>query len=179
MEKDVTTILQLANERGLPSLLIGGNAIIFLGYIRNTIDLDLLLPEESRARWLDLLRELGYRFLHGVSAFAQFEPPVGGNAAPVDLMFVEQATWDKLIEGAKEVDLAGQRVLLPRPEYLVALKLHAAASPTRSKPEIDWEDVRQIVRLCALDPEEESFRALVLRYGGEDAFAKIQAFVRE
>jgi hypothetical protein len=179
VEKEVTAILRLAAERGLPSLLIGGNAVILLGYIRNTIDLDLLLPEESRSRWLDLMRDLGYRFLHGVPAFAQFEPPVGGNAAPVDLMFVEQATWDKLLEGAKQVDLAGERVLLPRPEYLVALKLHAAASPTRSKPGVDWEDIRQIVRLAALNPAEESFRALILRYGGEDALTKIQAFSRK
>jgi hypothetical protein len=95
-------------------------------------------------------------------------------------MFVEQATWEKLIEGAKEMNLSGERVLLPRPEYLIALKLHAAASPTRNKPEVDWEDIRQIVRICALDPSgDDSFRALILRYGGEDALAKIQAFARE
>lgn len=175
MKTDVTAVLRLANERGLPNLLIGGNAVILLGYIRNTIDLDLLVPESSRAGWLDLMRELGYRFFHGVAAFAQFEPPTS-TGAPVDFMFVEQATWEKLIEGAQEMDLAGERVLLPRPEYLVALKLHAAASPTRSHPEVDWEDIRQIMLLCALDPEEESFRALILRYGGEDALTKIKEF---
>jgi hypothetical protein len=175
MEKGITSLLRGASERGLDSLLIGGNAVILLGYVRNTVDLDLLLSEETRSRWLDLMRELGYRFLHGVPAFAQFEPPVDG-AAPVDLMFVEQATWEKLREGAKEMDLAGERVFLPRPEYLVALKLHAAASPTRSKPEVDWEDIRQIVRLCALKPDKEPFRSLILRYGGEDALWRIQQF---
>jgi hypothetical protein len=174
---EITAILRAASERGLPSLLIGANAVIMLGYIRNTVDLDLLVPEQSRSQWLDLLRELGYRFFHGVAAFAQFEPP-DQTGSPVDLMFVEQSTWEKLSEGAKEMDLAGERVLLPRPEYLVALKLHAAASPTRSKPEVDWEDIRQIVRLCALDAREESFRALILRYGGEDALARIQSFAR-
>ena len=175
MEKAVTALLRGASERGLECLLIGGNAVILLGFIRNTVDLDLLLPEEARSQWLDLMREQGYRFLHGVSAFAQFEPP-DASGAPVDLMFVEEATWQKLSEGAKEMDLAGERVLLPRPEYLVALKLHAAASPTRSKPEVDWEDIRQIVRLCALKPEEEPFRSLILRYGGDDALRRIQQF---
>ncbi len=117
MQKDVTAILRRAAERRLPSLLIGGNAIILLGYIRNTVDLDLLLPEEARSRWLDLLRDLGYRLFRGASAFAQFEAPEAGGA-PVDLMFVEQATWEKLIVGATEMDLAGKRVLLPQPEYL-------------------------------------------------------------
>ena len=175
MEKAVTALLRVASERGLDCLLIGGHAVILLGYIRNTVDLDLLLPEEARPRWLDLMRELGYRFLHGVPAFAQFEPPDAG-AAPVDLMFVEQATWLKLNEGAREMDLAGERVVMPRPEYLVALKLHAASSPTRSKPEVDWEDIRQIVRLCALQPDEEPFRSLILRYGGGDGLRKIQQF---
>ena len=148
-----------------------------LGYIRNTVDLDLLVPETTRSRWLDLMRELGYRFYHGVSAFAQFEAP-NQTGVPLDLMFVDQSTWEKLIQDAKEMDLAGERVLIPRPEYLVALKLHAAASPTRSKPEVDWEDIRQIVRMCGLDPADGSFRTLILRYGGEDAFARIQSFAR-
>ncbi len=175
MEKDVTAILRLASERGLPSLLIGGNAIILLGYIRNTVDLDLLLPEEFRSQWIDLLRELGYRFLHGVSAFAQFEP-ADSSAPPVDLMFVDRATWEKLLEGSSEMNLATERVRLPRPEYLVALKLHAISSSTRSKKEIDWEDIRQLVRICALNPHEEPFRALILRYGNEDALRRIETF---
>lgn len=175
MEKAITALLRAASNRGLESLVIGGNAVVLLGYIRNTVDLDLLVPEEARSRWLDLMRELGYRFLHGVSAFAQFEPP-DPSVAPVDLMFVDEATWRKLSEGAQEMDLAGQRVFLPRPEHLVALKLHAADSPTRSKAEVDWEDIRQIIRLSALKPEEEPFRSLILRYGGEDALQRIQNF---
>ena len=177
MEKNVTAILRAAHERGLSSLLIGGNAIILLGYLRNTVDLDLLLPEDDRSRWLDLLRELGYRFFHGVSAFAQFEPPEP-DGVPVDLMFVEQKTWQKLIAGAREATLGNESVLLPRPEYLVALKLHAASSATRAKPEVDWEDIRQIVRICGLDATEPSFRDLILRYGGEDGLARIEQFSR-
>ncbi|MBX6325332.1 MAG: hypothetical protein IRY93_04770 [Chthoniobacterales bacterium] len=94
-------------------------------------------------------------------------------------MIVEQDTWEKLLDEATEMRIASERVRLPRPEYLVALKLHAAASPTRQKPEVDWEDIRQIVRICRLDPTEESFHALILRYGGQDALRKIEAFARE
>jgi len=178
VEQEIVAVVRAAAARGLPSLLIGANAVLMLGYIRNTIDLDLLVPEQSRSKWLDLLRELGYRFFHGTAGFAQFESR-DKTGPPVDLMFVEQETWEKLLEGAKEMRIGSEPVLLPRPEYLVALKLHAAASSTRSKPEVDWEDIRQIVRICQLDPTEESFRALILRYGGEDALAKIQIFSRK
>ncbi|MEY2503072.1 MAG: hypothetical protein QOI07_3406 [Verrucomicrobiota bacterium] len=173
----MAAVLRLAAERKLPCLIIGAHAGVTLGYIRNTLDLDLLVPEESRSGWLDLLRELGYRFFHGVAAFAQFEPP-DETGVPIDLMFVDEATWEKLAKGAVETDLSGVRALVPRPEYLVALKLHAAVSATRSKPEMDWEDIRQIVRICRLDPKDESFRALILRYGGENGLARLEQFAK-
>ena len=177
MGAEITAILRAASERGLPSLLIGANAIVLLGYIRNTVDLDLLVPEQSRSQWLDLLRELGYRVFHGIEAFAQFEP-ADKTGAPVDLMFVEEATWEKLIESAREMDLSGQRVLVSRPEYLVALKLHAAGSRLAANQKSIGK-IRQIVRICALDPErDDPFRELILRYGSEDALAKIQSFSR-
>ena len=56
--------------------------------------------------------------------------------------------------------LAGHDVQLPRSENLVALKLHAAKGPDRSKPEIDWEDIRQIVHLCGLILATLSFEQL-------------------
>jgi hypothetical protein len=177
VEKDIAGVLKLAAQRRLPCLIIGAHAGVTLGYIRNTLDLDLLVPEESRSGWLDLLRELGYRFFHGVAAFAQFEP-ADQTGIPIDLMFVDDATWQKLGQGAVETDLGGIPALVPRPEYLVALKLHAAASPTRKNPETDWNDIRQIVRICRLDPKDESFRALILRYGGEDGLARLEQFAK-
>jgi hypothetical protein len=175
MKEEIRSILRLATERGLPSLLIGGNAIILLGYIRSTVDLDLLVPDSSRSQWLDLFRDLGYRFLHGVSAFAQFEPPER-RGTPVDLMFVDDATWQKIQIDSVEKSLAGEAVHLPRPDYLVALKLHATASPTRRRREQDWEDIYQIIRICQLNPDDDSFRSLILRYGGDDALRKIKSF---
>lgn len=177
MEKAVTTILQASAERGLPHLLIGGNAVILLGYIRTTADLDLMVPVSQRSRWLDLMRELGWRFYNGTGAFAQFEPPnqVG---TPVDLMFVDEDTWQKMIAESMEMEMADSLVRIPKPEFLVALKLHSASSPTRSKPESDWEDVRQIVRICGLDPTEPAFQKIILRYGGENALTRIESFSR-
>ena len=58
-----------------------------------TVDIDLLVPAEKRSQWLDLMRELGFRFLHGAEAFAQFDPGAAG-MAPVDLMFVDEPTWN-------------------------------------------------------------------------------------
>ena len=163
--------------RAVCLLLIGGNALILLGYIRNTIDVDLLVEADRRTAWLDLMRDIGYRLFHGTGAFAQFEPGTAGEPA-VDLMFVDAATWGKMRADARLSEAASRTVFTPRAEHLVALKLHAASSPTRGKPETDWEDIRQIMRICDLSAKEPEFRALVLRYGGQKALDRIESFPR-
>ncbi len=159
MEATFQKILSVASERNLPFLLIGGNAVIMYGHARNTIDLDLLIPESRRSAWLDALRDLGYQFYHGTRAFVQLEP-ASEQYSPVDLMLVDDHTWKLLNQQPERHEILGQSVMLPRPTHLVALKLHAARSATRSKPETDWEDIRQIVRLHKLDWHEPEFQAL-------------------
>ncbi|HEU4678915.1 MAG TPA: hypothetical protein VFS35_05300 [Terrimicrobiaceae bacterium] len=175
MQETLRTIIEAAQARKLPFLLIGGNAMILLGYIRNTVDIDLLVESEKRGNWLDLMRELGLHFLHGTGAFAQFEPAESDDPG-IDLMFVGSVTWEKLLESSKKGHAAGHELRIPKPEHLVALKLHAASSPTCSKPETDWEDIRQIVRICGLSITDPEFREIVRRYGGEEAVRRIESF---
>jgi len=141
MKNTLRALFSAARERELPSLLIGGNAIVLLGLPRMTVDIDLLVPDGKRPQWLDLMRDLGFRLIHGTAAFAQFQPGPDG-MAPVDLMFVDEPTWKDLDAQAREEILADQPVRVPRVEHLIALKLHAAISPTRSGAEQDWQDIR-------------------------------------
>ena len=54
------------------------------------------------------------------------------------------------------------------PRHMVALKLHAARSPSRSEPSKDWNDIRPLIREArSLDPADREFATLVVRYGGE------------
>lgn len=149
--------------------------MILLGFARMTIDIDLLVPVEKRSQWLDLMRELGFRLLHGTEAFAQFEPGAAG-MPPVDLMFVDAPTWKNLDAEAREETVADQPVRIPRIEHLIALKLHAAASPARDTREQDWEDIRQMVRTWRLDPADAYFHEVILRHGGEEAMKRIVGY---
>jgi hypothetical protein len=178
MKATLSTVLSAAGQRDLPCLLIGGNAVILLGFPRMTIDLDLLVPAKERSQWLDLMRELGFRLLHGTEGFAQFEPGKE-EMAPVDLMFVDALTWANLYTEARQVIVGDHPVCIPRVEHLIALKLHAAASPTRDAREQDWEDIRQMVRAWHLDPADPYFREIILRYGGEEAMNRILSYRNE
>jgi hypothetical protein len=97
MEAEVTAILRAANERGL-RVCSSGVTRSFASAIRGIRSISIFLPEDERSPWLDLLRQLGYRFFHGDLAFAQFEPP-HPSGMPVDLMFVEKETWENLLLG--------------------------------------------------------------------------------
>ena len=160
--------------RNLPFLLIGGHAVIALGFIRATYDFDLLVPENDRSRWQDLLQELGYALFAQNGPFMQWTAPQGLPA--VDVMVVDPVTFSKLQSTSRQVVVAGQILTIPSPENLVALKLHA----TRQRHHLpavqkDWEDIVQIIQRHGLDLEDASFRALVLRYGGPDAPAALTA----
>jgi len=178
MKNTLFNLLSEANKRKLPCLLIGGNAVILLGFPRMTIDIDLLVPVESRSRWLDLMRDSGFRLLHGTEAFAQFEPATA-EMSPVDLMFVDAPTWKNLDAEARTEVVAKHPVRIPRVEHLIALKLHAAASPTRESREQDWEDIRQVMLACHLNPADAYFREIILRYGGEEAMNRILQYWNE
>ena len=94
----------------------------------------------------------------------------------VDLMFVDDGTWERLAAEPLERDVAGHPVIIPQPEHLIALKLHSASSPERQRTEMDWEDIRQIIRVCGIDQMNPAFREMVLRYGGETALNRIESF---
>jgi hypothetical protein len=157
-----------AGKRGLDFLLIGGHAVSMLGHSRMTLDVDFLVRMEQRGEWEGLLGSFGYTCYSEGNAFAQFSGKVGWPR--VDLMILSDSTFGKLVAEAS----GSGAVKTPSARHMVALKLHAACSPDRSKPDQDWEDIRQLVMLHHLDPSESTFHDLVLRYGGKESLARIQ-----
>ncbi len=64
-----------AGEKKLRFLVIGGLAVNFYGYSRETADVDLLICRDSKSDWLDLLFELGLRLEHDAGVFIQLKSP--------------------------------------------------------------------------------------------------------
>ena len=157
-----------AGKRGLEFLLIGGQAVIHHGYPRMTIDVDFLCRAPQREEWGEVIGRYGYKAYSVANAFTQFAGDPGW--PKVDLMFVDDQTFAKL---EKEAVRKGA-VCIPSARHLVALKLHAARSASRSEPEKDWGDIEALVKLHRLDPGDKDFRDIVLRYGGEESLARIE-----
>jgi len=87
-----------------------------------------------------------------------------------DLMLVDPSTWQKLETEAVTHSLAeGVDLKLPVVHHLIAMKLRAAASPTRANPEQDWSDITALTLHHGYSLEDAMFRELVVRFGGPGA----------
>lgn len=164
-----------AQAAGLPHLIIGGNAVIHHGVPRFTRDIDFLIPAMNREAWEALLLRAGYLRYHAAGAFAQYEADPGHpGRVPVDLMMVDESTWEKLHDSAEQEPLAsGYFARWPSPPHLIALKLHAWKGIFREGKERDWSDIMGLIESCGIDIHDESFKELVERYGGQDALEKL------
>jgi len=158
-----------AGKRGLDFLLIGGHAMIQHGYQRMTVDVDFLCRAVQRGEWSGVVVQYGYKVYSEANAFTQFAGDPGW--PKVDLMFVDDSTFEKL----ERESVRKGNMHLPSPRHMVALKLHAARSATRSEPEKDWGDIEALIKLHRLDPDDPVFHDIILRYGGQESLARICA----
>jgi hypothetical protein len=166
----IERLTEEAAKRDMDFLLIGGQAIGVLGHQRMTMDIDFLVLASKKSGWAELLAHYGYCCFSEGRGFAQFEGKPGWPR--VDLMLVDDVTFAKLRADAFET--RGKRT--PSPQHMVALKLHAARSNERDpeKSNQDWFDIRKLIELHQLDPENEAFASLILRYGGNEALERIR-----
>lgn len=166
-------IQQAAVDCGLEFLLIGGFAVIEHGFPRLTTDIDLLILKERRDRWSNLLQRLGYTELQREENFEQYSRGEG-TPWPVDLMLVNQASFDGMKVASLSVCVQGVNLRMVCLDHLLALKLHALKQGKLHRFLRDFEDVVQLARINKLDLESSRWRELLLRYGTADLYEKIR-----
>jgi hypothetical protein len=168
-------VARAASERSLPILVIGGHAVNSYGYTRTTFDVDFMICIDDLAAWRRMLESIGYSWSGQTEAFAKMMPPE--NAAgflPADIMLVEHATLAKIAAESSLRDFGGEKLSVPHPLHLIALKLHAMKNPARLKAGKDLPDILHLVRICELDPKSSQFAEILQRYGNEETRALLE-----
>lgn len=168
-------LLSAWESAGLRCLIIGAHALSFYGVTRETADLDLLANRNDRARWELELVQAGYRRFHGSENFAQFTPPTR-SAWPVDLMFVREHTFSRMLGESRKITVHGKTFAVPALEHLLALKLHALKYTHPRRTIKDFQDVVELIRSHPADLPigSERMRALFERYGTLEWHEKVQ-----
>lgn len=99
----MTTLLVHLHHHDIPFLLIGGRGLEAHGYVRNTRDLDLLLPLEVLKRIPQILSDFGYVRTAETAIFSRW---ISADPATedLDLLYVDASTFAKLDADAVAVD---------------------------------------------------------------------------
>lgn len=167
-----TRILNAAGEAGLRCLVIGGHAVNAHGFSRPTYDLDFLVERSRLSEWRALLTGLGYREFHDGQTFLQFEPATDDDWK-VDLMLVNDDTFQKFMAECREETLRLGRALVPSLNHLLALKLHALKHTHGIRGIKDMDDVVRLIECNGMDVTKPELRALFLKFGTEELYGRL------
>jgi hypothetical protein len=156
-------LAELAEQAGLEFIVCGGHAVNAYQVIRKTGDIDLVVRERDASRWKERLTGLGYAVFHESGAFLQLRPPSAA-AWPVDLLFVDDGTFDTLGRAGTRFRFGDATCLIPSLEHLIAMKLHALKFSGEKRMRRDAVDIIDLAEHAGIDLEGDRFRSLCDRF---------------
>lgn len=166
MQSSIAQVFRALNESGARYLVAGGLAVVAHGYLRLTMDIDLIiqLGRENLTRALEALRALGYRPKAPVD-IAEFSYPENRDrwinekgmvvfqlvsdvhrSAPIDVFTQEPFDFDAVYAAAprREVDDGVEIRVVPLAQ-LIEMKERA----NRPKDQVDLLYLRKLLRDAA------------------------------
>src|SRR6185436_1184124 len=137
---------------GIPFAIVGALAVHAYGYSRATNDIDLLLHRDDQDRLITFLESRGFETLHRSEGFSNHLHPEVSRGR-LDAVYVDGETWTKIRGVSRSVVLAQRKVAVPKPEHLVAMKVHAMKNdPGRTFK--DLADIQFLMTLPGVDRKE-------------------------
>lgn len=156
----------------IPFLLVGGFAVNYYKATRATQDLDVLICDEDFKKALLILEKGGYRKNLEASLFARFDSDDPA-FSDLDLIFVDRATLNGMLQEAKQGVTEGQKFKFPSLEHLIALKLHSIKNNPENREHRDLGDIIELIKRNRVDFHSGKFKELCLKYGPDKIHDKI------
>jgi hypothetical protein len=143
--KVIDLLTEFFEREKLPFAVIGAFGLHAYGLTRATTDLDFVTDSAVQPRVVAFLERSGYETLYvspGYSNHLHLDADLGR----VDLVYVSGETSRRLFAESKPLRIAGRVLLVPRPEFLAAMKVHAM----RNDPERRHQELADIRFLLGL-----------------------------
>lgn len=160
---------------GVHCLLIGGFAVNYYGYTRNTLDVDFMIVAEHLQVAKGCLQKAGFSNFSQHSNVSFFNRP--GSNLRVDFLMVEAATMAKLLANAVFTEVYGVKVRLPALQDLLAMKLFSLGQNSAQRMGKDLPDIVYLTLVNQVDVEA-ILKPLALRYATADLFEMVAAQIR-
>jgi len=171
----ILSALDVLQQQNMDFLLVGGVAVNFHGFTRNTIDIDFMMALTDVDGMVKAMKNAGFTSysIHPMVVF--FQKP--GNPVRIDFLRIDSETLGRLNRSAVGVQIENHHVKIPSLCDLLAMKLHSfyQSGMDRDKDMID------IVSLCVIHnvDVEAVLYPLAQKYASEEiyqlVYKKIQA----
>lgn len=159
-------------KEGVRFVLIGGFAVSHYGMNRFTKDVDFMIVKEDFQKVSTILQDSGYKEAIVQGAFARFK----GQGEPfidVDIMFVDQGTFEGIFSDGVRAAIEGNEFVLPSMMHLIALKIHAMKNNPARMEYPDLSDILIIAKQNNINLNGDDFRELCFTYGTEQIYQEI------
>jgi len=167
------TISAYCEAKNLSFMIIGGHAINAYGIHRNTADIDLVVRANDKTRWLEILKLLKYDKGQDDERFARFTPHSLSNW-PIDLMFVDEATFLKLSEQAVVKNFGEAEAKVVSARHLATMKIHALKHFQDHRFSKDFSDLMSLLKSGQTGLTDEELKELCIKYAGSELYNKLK-----
>jgi hypothetical protein len=170
------TILDVASrqlsEAGVDCILIGGFAVNYHGYTRNTLDVDFMIITEQLDAVRQIMTRAGFTNISIENNVAFFNAP--GSSLRVDFLRVDVDTMRKLGANAIRASVHGYEIRVPALKDLIAMKIFALSQDVARRMGKDLPDIAYLSVLHNLDLELD-IRPLCNRFGTPKTYELIRS----
>jgi len=164
-------VAKASKKSAVPCVLIGGFAINFYKVTRDTLDIDFLITKEDFAKIKDALIVAGYAEEFATDVAVRFSNKK--ETVDIDFMIVDKATREKIMKDGKEIEVVGERLVIPSVNHLIALKLHAIKNNQKNRLLKDLPDIVNLIKINKVDYKDKQFKEMCLKYSSEEIYQTI------
>lgn len=164
------TVSVKLTKAGADCLLIGGFAVNYYGYTRNTLDVDFMIAADDIEIVRPIMIQAGYSNVSESDNACFFNAP--NEALRVDFLRVDQQTMLKLLENAKTAVVYGHNIKLPRLNDLLAMKLFALKQGWARRVHKDLPDITNLALVHGIDCEK-TLKPLCMEYADTEIYGVI------
>jgi len=161
---------------GVDCVLIGGFAVNYYGYTRNTLDVDFMIVGQKVDAVRQIMKQAGFTSIAIHENVAFFTEP--GFPLRVDFLRVDTATMQKLLANAVDARVYGHTLKVPALKDLLAMKIFALSQNTDRRKAKDLPDIAYLTVLNDLDVTSD-IHPLCDRFGTNAVYELIREQVEE
>ena len=157
-------------DAGVDCLLIGGFAVNYYGFTRNTLDVDFMVVGSFSDVVRSMMRDAGFENIEERENVLFCCRPEGGPR--IDFLKVDEGTMERLQGNAHEITMQGCPLRLPCLKDLISMKIFALAQNTSQRMAKDLPDIAYLATLNNLDLDTD-IRPLCDQFGTPAVYSMI------